>query len=51
MEITSQVTAFSDSSLDGSLFDVPAGYMQVQEDPSLVLGGRSSQQQQQPVKK
>ena len=39
MEITTQVTSFTDSSLDGSLFDIPAGYMQVQEDPMQVFGG------------
>ena len=46
MEMTTQVTAFSDSSLDGSVFDVPAGYMQMQEDPMQVFGGGRSQQQQ-----
>jgi hypothetical protein len=51
IEITTQVSSFSDSSLDGSLFDIPAGYTQVQEDPSQVFGGGSSQQQQQPPKK
>jgi hypothetical protein len=44
IEITTQVSSFSDSSLDGSLFDIPAGYLQVQEDPSQVFGGGSSQQ-------
>ena len=48
MEITTQVDSFSDSSLDGNLFDIPAGYTQLQEDPSLVFGGGTSQQQQQP---
>jgi hypothetical protein len=33
MEMTSQVTSFSDSSLDATLFDVPAGYTQVQQNP------------------
>jgi hypothetical protein len=51
IEITTQVSSFSDSSLDGSLFDIPAGYLQVQEDPSQVFGGGSSQQPQQPPKK
>jgi hypothetical protein len=50
IEITTQVSSFSDSSLDASLFDVPAGYTQVQEDPSQVFGGGSSQQQQPPKK-
>jgi len=44
MEITTQVTTFTDSSLDGGLFDIPAGYTQVQEDPMLVFGGGRSQQ-------
>jgi hypothetical protein len=42
IEITTQVTAFTDSSLDGGLFDIPAGYTQMQEDPMLVFGGASS---------
>lgn len=46
MEMTTAVTAFSTSSLDGGLFDVPSGFVQVQEDPLEVLseGARSSQQ-------
>ena len=46
MEMTTAVTAFSTTSLDGSLFDIPAGYTLVQEDPLQVFGGgaRSSQQ-------
>ena len=51
MEMTTQVTTFSDSSLDGSLFDIPAGYMQMQEDAMQVFGGGRSQQQQPPQKK
>ena len=43
MEITTQVTTFTDSSLDGGLFDIPAGFTQVQEDPMLVFGGGRSQ--------
>lgn len=42
IEITTQVTSFSDYSLDGALFDIPAGYTQVQEDASQVfIGGQS----------
>jgi hypothetical protein len=48
IEITTQVTSFSDSSLDGSLFDVPAGFTQVQEDPTQVFGGGPTQKSQQP---
>ena len=51
IEITTQVTAFSDSSLDGGLFDVPAGYTQLQEDPSQVFGGAALQRQQQQAPK
>ena len=50
MEITTQVSSFSDTSLDSSLFDIPAGYTQLQEDPSQVFGGGLSQQQQPPKK-
>jgi hypothetical protein len=32
MEMTIEVTSFSSSALDKSLFDVPAGYTQVQPD-------------------
>jgi hypothetical protein len=37
MEMTTQVSSFSDSPLDASLFDVPAGYTQVQADPNAML--------------
>lgn len=50
MEITTQVTTFSESSLDGNLFDIPAGYTQVQEDPAQVFGTGGSQQRQLPTK-
>lgn len=50
LEMTTQVTSFSDSSLDGSLFDIPAGYTQIQEDPSLVMAGRRAQAAPQPKK-
>jgi hypothetical protein len=51
MEMTTQVVSFSQSSLDGSLFDIPAGYMQVQEDPMQVFGGSGPSQQQPPSKR
>lgn len=51
IEMTTQVSAFSDSSLDAGLFDVPAGYTQLQEDPMQVFGGGHSQQQAQQPKK
>lgn len=46
MEMTTAVTSFSASSLDGGLFDIPSGFQQIQEDPMQVLSGgaRSSQQ-------
>jgi hypothetical protein len=37
MEMTTQVSSFSDSPLDASLFDIPAGYTQVQGDPNQML--------------
>ena len=45
MEMTTQVSSFSTNSLDASLFDIPAGYTQIKEDPSLVMSGRAPQQQ------
>jgi hypothetical protein len=45
MEVTTQVTTFSDSSLDASLFDLPAGYTQIQADPAQIMAGRTTQQQ------
>jgi hypothetical protein len=50
IEVTTQVTKFSDSSLDGGLFDVPAGYTQIQADPSLIMAGRTAAQQQTPAR-
>ena len=38
MEMTIEVTSFSSSALDKSLFDVPAGYTQVQPDPDAKPG-------------
>jgi len=46
IEITTQVTKFSDSSIDGSVFDIPAGYTQMQVDPALIMAGRTAQQAQ-----
>jgi hypothetical protein len=45
IEVTTQVTQFSDSSLDGSLFDTPAGYKQIQVDPAVIMAGRTQAQQ------
>jgi hypothetical protein len=38
MDMTIQVTSFSSDSLPGSLFEIPAGYTQVQENPNQALG-------------
>ncbi|HEY4741819.1 MAG TPA: hypothetical protein VIH76_14580 [Candidatus Acidoferrales bacterium] len=46
MEMTTAVTAFSTDSLDTGLFDVPAGFQQVQEDPMQVFGGGARTPQQ-----
>jgi hypothetical protein len=46
IEITTQVTKFSDSSLDGGLFDIPSGYAQIQADPSMGLAGPPMQPKQ-----
>ena len=38
MDTTTEVTSYSSDSLDASLFDVPAGYTQVQPDPNHPVG-------------
>lgn len=38
IEMTIEVNSFSDAALDGSLFEVPAGYTRVQSDPGTLLG-------------
>jgi hypothetical protein len=40
MDMTVEVLSFSNASLEGSLFDIPAGYTQVQRDPDQVFGGK-----------
>jgi hypothetical protein len=45
IEVTTQVTKFSDSSLEESLFDVPTGYTQIQVDPAVIMAGRTQAQQ------
>jgi hypothetical protein len=37
MEMTTQVSSFSDSPLDASLFEIPAGFTQVQANPDQML--------------
>jgi hypothetical protein len=44
MEMTMQVTSFSDSSLDAGLFEVPAGYARVQQNPDQILGHPAARQ-------
>jgi len=39
MEMQIEVTQYSNGSVDGGLFDIPAGYTQVQQDPNQVFGG------------
>ena len=40
MEMTTEVTSFSTSSLDSAVFEVPAGYTLVQAPAGQILGGR-----------
>jgi len=40
MDMTTEVTSFSSDSLDPNLFEIPAGYTQVKENPEQILGGR-----------
>jgi hypothetical protein len=38
MEMQIEVTQYSNSSVDRGLFDIPAGYTQVQQDPNQLFG-------------
>jgi hypothetical protein len=40
MEMTIEVNSYSDAPLDASLFDVPAGYTRVMENPNQIMGGK-----------
>lgn len=40
MDMQTEVTSYSNSSLDKGLFEIPSGFTQVQRDPSEALGGR-----------
>ena len=40
MDMQTEVTSYSSNSLDKGLFEVPAGFTQVQRDPDEMLGGR-----------
>jgi len=44
MEMTIEVNSYSDSSLDSSLFDVPAGYSRVTENPDQIIGGKPTKE-------
>ena len=44
MEMTIEVNSFSDASLDSSLFDVPAGFTRVTENPDQILGGKPAKE-------
>lgn len=46
MEMTTEVTSFSTSSLDSSVFEVPAGFTLVPTPPGQILGGRVGGPQQ-----
>jgi hypothetical protein len=37
IEMTTQVNSFSDSTLDASLFEIPAGYVRIQENPDQII--------------
>jgi hypothetical protein len=40
MDMQTEVTSYSSSSLDKGLFEIPAGFTQVQRDPDDMMGGR-----------
>jgi hypothetical protein len=44
IEMTIEVNSFSDGSLDSGLFDVPAGFTRVTEDPDQLIGGKPAKQ-------
>lgn len=43
MEMQIEVTEYSSNPIDRNLFDVPAGYIEVPQDPNLVFGGSRKQ--------
>jgi hypothetical protein len=43
IEMTIEVTSFSDAALDSSLFVVPAGYTRVQQNPDQIIGKQAKQ--------
>ncbi len=42
MDITIEVTSFSNATLDSNLFEVPTGYTEVQQDPDHMLGNQTA---------
>ena len=40
IEMTIEVTSYSDASLDPTLFDVPAGFARIVQDASQLLGSK-----------
>jgi hypothetical protein len=40
IEMTIEVNSYSDAPLDSSLFEVPAGYSRVTENPDQIMGGK-----------
>jgi hypothetical protein len=44
IEMTIEVNSFSDGSLDSGLFDVPAGFTRVTENPDQLIGGKPAKE-------
>jgi hypothetical protein len=44
IEMTIEVNSYSDAPLDASLFDVPAGYTRITENPDQVMGAKPAKQ-------
>jgi hypothetical protein len=44
IEMTIEVNSFSDASLDSGLFDIPAGFTRVAENPDQIIGGKPAKE-------
>jgi hypothetical protein len=44
MEMTIEVNSYSDSSLDSSLFDIPAGYSRITQNADQIMGATPAKQ-------
>jgi hypothetical protein len=44
IEMTIEVNSFSDGSLDSSLFDIPAGFTRITENPDQIIGGKPAKE-------